>query len=92
MEGATEKIFKYYFAGSIRIAMRENGVLTWLLADHLGSTNVTADGTDNLLTSLKYTAFAVYATPERSLHPGVFPGERSLRVGEVLRRTTKPPA
>lgn len=37
-------------------------MITWLLADHLGSTSVTADGTGNLLTSLKYTAFGEIRT------------------------------
>ena len=37
--------------------MRENGTLTWLLADHLGSTNVIADASGTLLTTFKYTAF-----------------------------------
>jgi len=62
VEGATEKIFKYYFAGSVRIAMRENGTITWLLSDHLGSTSVTADGAGTLLTSLKYTAYGEIRT------------------------------
>ena len=51
------KFAKYYFAGSVRIAMRVDGDITWLLTDHLGSTSVTVDATGNLLTSLKYTAF-----------------------------------
>ncbi len=42
-QGSTVR--KYYYAGSTRVAMRENGILYWLLADHLGSTAVTANGT-----------------------------------------------
>ena len=41
----TETIRKYYYAGGTRVAMRENGTLYWLLADHLGSTAITADRT-----------------------------------------------
>jgi hypothetical protein len=37
--------------------MRENGTLTWLIADHLGSTSLTVDASGTLLSSLKYTAF-----------------------------------
>jgi len=37
--------------------MRENGSLTWLLTDPLGSTSVTADASANLVSSLSYTAF-----------------------------------
>jgi hypothetical protein len=55
--GQTESIYKYYFAGTARIAMRENGTLTWLIADHLGSTSLTVDASGTLLSSLKYTAF-----------------------------------
>jgi RHS repeat-associated protein len=36
---------KYYYAGSQRVAMRENGNLRWLLADHLGGTAITVSGT-----------------------------------------------
>lgn len=34
-------VSKYYFAGSMRIAVRVNGVLSYLLGDHLGSTSIT---------------------------------------------------
>lgn len=57
VDGITEKVFQYYFAGANRIAMRENSTLTWLISDHLGSTSVTADANRNLLSSLCYTAF-----------------------------------
>ncbi len=57
VRGSQQNERKYYFAGANRIAMRENGVLTWLLSDHLGSTTVTANANGNLLSSLRYTAF-----------------------------------
>ncbi len=34
---------KYYYAGSLRVAMNRNGTLSFLLADHLGSTTITAN-------------------------------------------------
>jgi hypothetical protein len=34
--GSTTRV--YYYAGSQRVAMRENGTLYYLLGDHLGST------------------------------------------------------
>jgi len=37
--------------------VRENGTLTWLISDHLGSTSVTVNAAGVLLSSLKYTAF-----------------------------------
>ena len=33
----------YFFAGSTRIAMRDDGVHIYLLSDHLGSTSLTTD-------------------------------------------------
>lgn len=40
---------KYYYAGGVRVAMRTGGQTCYLLGDHLGSTNVTANGTDGSL-------------------------------------------
>jgi RHS repeat-associated protein len=55
VQGATVR--KYYFAGSQRIAVRENNELTFLLADHLGSTLGTVNSSGNLGGQTKYTAF-----------------------------------
>ncbi|HBA92108.1 MAG TPA: hypothetical protein DCZ08_10310, partial [Anaerolineaceae bacterium] len=57
VQGSQQNERKYYFAGANRIAMRENGTLTWLISDQLGSTSVTANASGNLLSSLRYTAF-----------------------------------
>ena len=57
VNGETETILKYYFAAGKRIAMRQNGVVTFLLADHLGSTSVTTDSSGVLVSSMLYTAF-----------------------------------
>ena len=40
---------KYYYAGNVRVAMRDNGTLYWLLTDHLGSTSLTLDSSGNRL-------------------------------------------
>ena len=37
--------------------MREDGTVTFLLTDHLGSTNVTTDSSGVLVSSMLYTAF-----------------------------------
>ncbi len=37
---------KYYYAGGARMAMRSGGQTYYLLGDHLGGTNVTANGID----------------------------------------------
>ena len=42
VQGTTVR--KYYYAGTQRVAMRENGTLYFLLTDHLGSTAITANG------------------------------------------------
>lgn len=57
MVDAQQTIFKYYFVGSARIAVRENGTLTWLLSDHLDSTSVTVNAAGALVSRMKYTAF-----------------------------------
>ena len=57
VQGSQQNERKYYFAGANRIAMRENGVLTWLLSDHLGSTSVAVNASGTLVSSLRYTAF-----------------------------------
>src|SRR5512133_3790408 len=41
VQGTTTR--KYYFAGAQRIAVRENGALSFFLTDHLGSTAITAN-------------------------------------------------
>ncbi len=55
VQGATVR--KYYFAGSQRIAVRENNELTFLLVDHLGSTVGTVNSSGNLGSQTRYTAF-----------------------------------
>jgi len=54
---AQQTIFKYYFVGSTRIALRDNGTLSWLLSDHLGSTSGTVNAVGVLVSTMKYTAF-----------------------------------
>lgn len=39
------------------MAMRTNGTLTWLVTDHLGSTNVTANANGSLQSEMRYRAF-----------------------------------
>ncbi|MBL8092368.1 MAG: RHS repeat-associated core domain-containing protein, partial [Anaerolineales bacterium] len=50
-------ITKYYFAGSQRIAMRKNGVLNYILGDHLGSTSLVADANGAVINQTKYKAW-----------------------------------
>lgn len=53
----TERENIYYYTESVRIAMRVDEVITWLLSDHINSTSITVDGAGDLLTTVKYTAF-----------------------------------
>jgi hypothetical protein len=64
VEGTSETEFKYYFAGSVRIALREDEAITWLLSDHLNSTSVTVDGANQLFSM---QADATFTLPELTL-------------------------
>lgn len=48
---------KYYYAGSQRVAMNDNGTLRYLLGDHLGSTSLTVDINGNQVAELRYKAW-----------------------------------
>ncbi|NOH04083.1 MAG: hypothetical protein HND47_19995 [Chloroflexi bacterium] len=50
-------ITKYYFAGSQRIAMRKDGVLYYILGDHLGSTSIVTDASGNVVSQTRYKAW-----------------------------------
>jgi RHS repeat-associated protein len=45
---------KYYYAGGVRIAMRSGGQTYYLLSDHLGGTNVTANSSGAQISKLLY--------------------------------------
>jgi RHS repeat-associated protein len=55
LSGSTTR--KYYYAGSQRVAMTENGTVYYLLSDHLGSTAVTANNTGGWNGEVRYYAF-----------------------------------
>jgi len=48
---------KYYYAGSVRVAERNDGVLYFLLSDHLGSTATTTDASGTRVTELRYKPY-----------------------------------
>jgi RHS repeat-associated protein len=50
-------VTKYYYAGSQRIAMRQNGTLSYLLGDHLGSTSIVIDAAGNVINQTQYKAW-----------------------------------
>lgn len=45
----------YYYFGSQRIAMRENGALYWFVSDHLGSTSKIANADGSLKAEMRYS-------------------------------------
>jgi RHS repeat-associated protein len=47
---------------AVRIALRADEAIAWLLSDHLGSTSVTVDPSGNLMSALKYTAYGELRT------------------------------
>ncbi len=48
---------KYYYHGGRRVAMRENGVLSWLLTDQLGSTVMTLTASAGITGELRYKTY-----------------------------------
>jgi RHS repeat-associated protein len=48
------EVTKYYTHGGRRVAMRRNGVLTYLHGDHLGSTSLTTDANGNFVARVLY--------------------------------------
>ena len=59
---------KYYYAGGVRVAMRSGGQTYYLLGDHLGGTNVTANSSGVQISKLLYkpwgeTRFSTGTTP-----------------------------
>jgi len=57
MDGTTATVRKYYSAGAVRVAMRQNGEVSYLLSDHLGGTNLTLDAAGNKVAELRYRAW-----------------------------------
>jgi RHS repeat-associated protein len=60
--GSTSTMKKYYYAGSIRVAMRTGsgtGItgVNWLFGDHLGSQSVTADASGSKIAEVRYKAW-----------------------------------
>jgi RHS repeat-associated protein len=50
-------VTKYYFAGTMRLAVRTSGTLSFLLGDHLGSSSVTTDANGGYSAQELYKAF-----------------------------------
>jgi hypothetical protein len=57
VSGTTSVAQKTYAFGSITIAVRTDGVLKWVLADHLGSNSITANEDGSFNSEIRYSAF-----------------------------------
>jgi RHS repeat-associated protein len=47
---------KYYFAGTSMIALRKDGVLNFIIGDHLGSTSLVTDANGTVVSEMRYKA------------------------------------
>ncbi len=56
-DGTYTNTRKYYSFNGAVVAIRENGVITWLLHDQVNSTTITADANGNFLSETRYSAF-----------------------------------
>ena len=56
-DGSSTTTRRYYYAGAVRVAMRENDTLFYLLSDHLGGTNITTDAAGNKVAEMRYKAY-----------------------------------
>jgi hypothetical protein len=50
-------VTKYYYAGSQRIAIKKDGVLNFIIGDHLGSTSLVTDANGAVINETKYKAW-----------------------------------
>jgi len=70
-------VTKYYFAGATRLAVRTNGTLKYLLADHLGSTALSTDANGTVSAAAMYKAFGeLRSTPSALGTDYKFTGQR----------------
>ena len=47
----------YYYAGGTRVAMRRNGAVTYIIGDHLGSTQTTVNDSGVKVSEMRYKAY-----------------------------------
>jgi RHS repeat-associated protein len=57
VSNGTTSVQKTYVFGSLTVAVRTNGTLSWVLTDQISSTTVTASATGDLNSEIRYTAF-----------------------------------
>jgi hypothetical protein len=83
---------KYYYAGGTRVAMREDGLLRFLLFDHLGSTSITTDSNGSKIYELQYkpwgeTRFSWGVTPTDYTYTGQYSNVDDFGLSTSIRFT-----
>jgi RHS repeat-associated protein len=82
ISGAEVITRSYYYAGSQRVAMRENDTLFYLLGDHLGSTSLTLDANGNKVAEQRYKPYGStryeWGTAQTNYQ---FTGQRKIDLG-----------
>ena len=77
-EVKNDVVTKYYFAGATRLAVRTGGTLSFLLADHIGSSSVTTDANGGYSAQALYKAFGESRFTDGTLGTDYkFTGQRS---------------
>jgi hypothetical protein len=56
-------VTKYYFAGAQRVAIRSGSTLSYLLADHLGSTSLTTNTSGAPVAEMRYKPCPLHSVP-----------------------------
>jgi RHS repeat-associated protein len=79
------EVTKYYYHGGRRVAMRRNGVLTYLHGDHLGSTSLTTDDGGGFVARVLYYPYGEERYSEGTLTTDYgFTGQRKDRTIKLL--------
>jgi len=73
-------VTQYYYLGGARVAMRKDGVLYYLIGDHLGSTSVTYRVSDGQVVTQRYKPYGEPRAPAPSTLPTDYRPSTSLRM------------
>ncbi len=78
VSGGVTNTMTYYYAGTERVAMRQNeGAVKWLLGDHLGSTSLVYDGSETIRQGYKAWGERRFILGGEELHtPFRYTGQR----------------
>lgn len=57
VNGENSVVQKTYVFGAMTVAVRTDGILKWVLSDHLGSTSITANEDGSFKSEIRYSDF-----------------------------------